>query len=82
MTEGLDEARKLFEFVTSKNGDVTHSINHLFVSDDTSLAVMIGDVNVKIESAGIDGHGTYLYVLDQVDDEWKIIGDMWNQVAE
>ncbi|WP_171207983.1 MULTISPECIES: nuclear transport factor 2 family protein [unclassified Ruegeria] len=82
MTEGLDEARKLFEFVTSKNGDVTHSINHLFVSDDASLAVMIGDVNVKIESAGIDGHGTYLYVLDQVDDEWKIIGDMWNQVAE
>lgn len=77
---GLAEAEMLFNFVTSNNAEVTHDIDHLFVSDDETLAVMIGDVHAKIERMGIDGSGTYLYVLNKEDADWKIIGDMWNQI--
>lgn len=79
---GLEEAEKLFNFMSGHNAEVTHDIDHLFVSDDESLAVMIGDVNAKVDALGIDGGGTYLYVLDKEDGEWKVIGDMWNQVSE
>ncbi len=43
---------------------------------------MIGDVVAKVETLGINGAGTYLYVMDNVEGEWKIIGDMWNQVPQ
>ena len=52
--QGLAEPRKLFEFVTANNGSVTHTIDHLFVSEDATLAVMIGSVDARIESAGMD----------------------------
>ncbi|WP_282095308.1 YybH family protein [Epibacterium ulvae] len=77
---GLAEAEQLFSFVTGNDGDVTHDIDHLFISDDETLAVMIGDVIAKVPSIGVDGAGTYLYVMDKIDGEWKIVGDMWNQV--
>ncbi|AHD08871.1 YybH family protein [Phaeobacter gallaeciensis] len=79
---GRDEAAKLFTFMTGAEAQVTHDIDHLFVSDDETLAVMIGDVVAKAPSMGVDGHGTYLYVLNKNGDDWKIIGDMRNQVAE
>ncbi len=79
--EGLAEPRKLFEFVTANKGDVTHSIDTLFVSDDGTLAVMIGSVDAKMESVGMDATGTYLFVLKPSGDGWKVVTDMWHQHA-
>ena len=78
-TVGLDGPRALFEFVTKNKGDVTHSIDQLFVSDDETLAVMIGSVVAKIETVGMDATGTYLFVLTPEDDDWEIVVDMWHQ---
>lgn len=80
--KGLEEPKKLFEFVTSNKGDVSHSIDTLFVSDDGTLAVMIGSVDAKIESAGMDATGTYLYVLQPGDEGWEVAADMWHQHEE
>ncbi|MES0810745.1 nuclear transport factor 2 family protein [Roseibium sp. SCPC15] len=77
--QGLEEPRKLFEFVTSNNGKVSHTIDHLFVSEDATLAVMIGSVDAEIASAGMDATGTYLFVLKPEGGSWKIVTDMWHQ---
>lgn len=77
--QGLDGPRQLFELVTANAGMLTHTINHLFVSDDETLAVMIGSVEAIVESAGMDATGTYLFVLEPGDDGWKIVTDMWHQ---
>lgn len=79
VTQGLEGPRQLFEFVTQNKGKVTHTIDHLFVSDDETLAVMIGSVDAVIESQGTDATGTYLFVLKPDDDGWKIVTDMWHQ---
>ena len=80
--EGLEEPRKLFEFVTANKGEVTHSVDTLFVSDDGTLAVMIGSVDARMESVGMDATGTYLYVLKPAGDGWEVVTDMWHQHAE
>lgn len=83
VTQGLEGPRQLFEFVTANKGDVTHTIDHLFVSEDETLAVMIGFVEAKVEAVGLDATGTYLFVLQPDDDGWEIVTDMWHQhVAE
>lgn len=81
-TRGLEEPRKLFEFVTANKGEVTHSVDTLFVSEDGTLAVMIGSVDARMESVGMDATGTYLYVLKPTGDGWKVVADMWHQHAE
>ena len=80
--EGLEEPRKLFEFVTANKGEVTHSVDTLFVSDDGTLAVMIGSVDAKMETIGMDATGTYLYVLKPSGEGWKVVTDMWHQHAK
>ncbi len=79
---GVDEAEKLFQFMTGHKAQVTHDIDHLFVSQDETLAVMIGDVTARVDALDIDGQGTYLYVLGKDAEGWKILGDMWNQVPK
>ncbi|WP_420334690.1 YybH family protein [Roseibium sp.] len=80
--KGLEEPRKLFEFVTSNKGEVTHSVDTMLVSDDGTLAVMIGSVSAKVESVGMDATGTYLYVLKPSGGGWKVVTDMWHQHTE
>lgn len=82
VSQGLEGPRQLFEFVTQNEGKVTHSIDHLFVSEDETLAVMIGSVEAVIESQGMDATGTYLFVLEPDDDGWEIVTDMWHQHGE
>lgn len=77
--QGLEEPRKLFEFVTANKGEVTHTIDNLFVAKDSSLAVMIGSVKAKVEKVGMDATGTYLFVLRPDGKTWKITTDMWHQ---
>lgn len=76
---GLEEPRKLFEFVTSNQGDVSHTVDNLFLSSDGSMAVMIGSVQATVEKVGMDATGTYLFVLKPEGDSWKIVTDMWHQ---
>ncbi len=80
--QGLQAPRELFDFVTSNKGQVTHTIDNLFVAEDSSLAVMIGSVEAKIESVGMNATGTYLFVLQPDGTTWKIVTDMWHQHAE
>lgn len=77
--QGLEGPRELFEFVTANKGDVTHTIDHLYVSDDETLAVMIGFVEANIETIDMNATGTYLFVLRPEDDGWQIVTDMWHQ---
>ena len=79
VSQGLKGPRELFEFVTSNKGKVVHTIDHLFVSKDETLAVMIGSVDAEIEKVGLDATGTYLFVLRPEDDGWEIVTDMWHQ---
>ncbi|WP_342074935.1 nuclear transport factor 2 family protein [Yoonia sp. SS1-5] len=81
VSQGLSGPRQLFEFVTANAGKVTHTIDHLFVADDATLAVMIGSVDAVVESAGMDATGTYLFVLQPDDEGWEIVTDMWHQHA-
>ncbi|MBY5933515.1 nuclear transport factor 2 family protein [Tateyamaria omphalii] len=81
VAQGLEGPRQLFEFVAANEGNVTHTIDHLFVSNDATLAVMIGSVDAKIENQGMDATGTYLFVLKPEDDGWEIVTDMWHQHA-
>lgn len=81
-TRGLQQPRELFEFVTANKGEVTHTVDTLFISDDGTLAVMIGSVVAKMETVGMDATGTYLYVLKPTDDGWKVVTDMWHQHAK
>ncbi len=79
VSRGLKGPRELFEFVTSNKGKVVHTIDHLFISKDETLAVMIGSVDAEIERVGLDATGTYLFVLRPEDDGWEIVTDMWHQ---
>lgn len=79
VSQGLEGPTQLFEFVAANKGKVTHTIDHLFVSDDASLAVMIGSVEAVVESRDMDATGTYLFVLEPDDDGWEIVTDMWHQ---
>lgn len=76
---GLVEPRKLFEFITNNQGQVSHTVDDLFVADDGTMAVMIGSVKAKVEKVGMDATGTYLFVLKPQGSDWKIITDMWHQ---
>lgn len=78
-TVGMEGPKALFDFVTANKGLVNHTIDHLFVSEDATLAVMIGSVEAKIESKGMDATGTYLFVLEPDDEDWEIVVDMWHQ---
>ena len=79
VAQGLAEPRKLFEFVTNNQGEVSHTVDHLYIADDESLAVMIGSVDAKVEKANLDATGTYLFVLRPDGQSWKIVTDMWHQ---
>lgn len=79
VSQGISGPRELFEFVTKNEGTVTHTIDHLFVANDASLAVMIGSVEAKIETFDQDATGTYLFVLTPKDDGWEIVTDMWHE---
>ena len=82
VNHGLDGPRALFEFVAANRGNVTHAIDHLFVSDDATLAVMIGSVDAEMQTVGLDATGTYLFVLHPDDEGWEIVTGMWHQHAQ
>lgn len=79
---GQETARQTLEFLAANDGDLSHTIDRLDISDDGTQAVMVGETTFSAEAAGVEGNGTYIYVLERDDDgDWKIIIDMFNQYA-
>lgn len=76
---GYDAPRQTFGFLTSNKGVLTHTIDHLKISDDATQAVMIGEAIIQVPSAGLDATGTYLFVMKRVNGEWKVVTDMFHQ---
>lgn len=76
---GLGEPRSTFQFIIDSNGELTHTIDKLSISEDGSQAVMIGTAFVKIAKANMDLNGTYLFVMKKENGVWKIQTDMWHQ---
>lgn len=79
--QGLDVPRNTFQFIIDQKGQLTHTFDEFRVSDDGSQAVMVGQYKADIESVGAHSKGTYLFVLERVNDRWKIVIDMFNEHA-
>lgn len=79
LAQGHEAIRPTFAFLASKNGVNDHSIDKLAISDDGSLAVMVGTAIIKVEEFNLDTTGTFLFVLKPHGDSWKIVTDMWHQ---
>lgn len=77
--QGLDVPRNTFQFIIDNEGQLTHTFDEFFVSDDGTQAVMIGQYQANIEAVGAQSTGTYLFVLERADDNWKIVVDMFNE---
>lgn len=81
--EGRDGVpRQTFSFLAESRGHLSHTVDRLFVSGDGTQAVMIGEADVRVESAGLDITGTYLFVLERDGDTWEIVADMFNYYDE
>lgn len=76
---GKETPRNTFTFLTENKGSLSHTVEELIVSDDESQAIMIGDAIVKVEKAGLDFTGTYMFVLERDGESWEIVTDMFNQ---
>lgn len=79
---GKETPRNTFTFLTENKGSLVHTVEELIVSDDASQAIMIGDAIVKVENAGLDFVGTYLFVLERGNKDWEIVADMFNRHTE
>lgn len=55
--------RAAYEFVFSSNAALSHTLDNVIVSDDGSLAVMIGAFEPAAPSLNLEDTGTYLFVL-------------------
>ncbi len=79
---GQELARKNFGFLVENAGSLVHTVEELILSQDGTQAVMIGDAIIKVEKAGLDFVGTYLFVMQRDADGWEIIADMFNRHAQ
>ena len=72
--------RQTITFMATNKGDLTHTIDDLFISDDGTQAVMMGVTSAAVESQGMAFEGTYIYVLEREndDDQWQVVVDMYN----
>lgn len=77
--KGHGEPRKTFQFLAENKGILTHTVDHLHIAEDGSQAVMIGEAIIKVDAAGLDATGTYLFVMKRDGDDWKIVTDMFHQ---
>ncbi|TBR43794.1 DUF4440 domain-containing protein [Marinomonas agarivorans] len=76
---GHGEPTQTFQFIIANQGELTHTIDKLSISQDGTQAVMIGTAIVKVDKVGLDTDGTYLFVLEKENGAWKIQTDMWHQ---
>ena len=69
--------------MSENKGELSHTIEDLFISDDGTQAVMKGITRALVESQGFQLEGSYVYVLEREneDDEWQIVLDMFSNYA-
>lgn len=79
---GLDVPRNTLQFLADKAGVLTHTVEHVYTSNDGSQAVLIGQYDAVIDSINQKSSGTYLFVLARDGNEWDIIVDMFNSHTE
>ena len=73
--------RQTINFMSENKGELSHTIEDLFISDDGTQAVMKGITRALVESQGFQLEGSYVYVLENEDDEWQIVLDMFSNYA-
>ena len=75
--------RQTINFMSENKGELSHTIEDLFISDDGTQAVMKGITRALVESQGFQLEGSYVYVLEREneDDEWQIVLDMFSNYA-
>ena len=76
---GKDGAASTFGFMKDKQGTNVHSIDRLEISADGTMAMMVGDAKIGVESMGLAFTGTYQFILRREGTDWKIISDMYNR---
>ncbi len=73
---GRDIARANYGFVFDNNASLSHTLDHVLVSDDRTQAVMIGTFSAP--TLNIADKGSYLFVLENQNKTWKITADIFN----
>jgi ketosteroid isomerase-like protein len=75
--------RQTITFMSVNKGELSHTIEDLFISDDGTQAVMKGITRAAVESQGFQLEGSYVYVLEREseDDDWQIVLDMFSNYA-
>ncbi|WP_415401764.1 YybH family protein [Tateyamaria sp. SN3-11] len=75
--------RQTITFMSENKGELSHTIEDLFISDDGTQAVMKGVTRASVESQGFQLEGSYVYVLEREseDHEWQIVLDMFSNYA-
>lgn len=72
--------RQTITFLSENNGELTHTIDELFISGDGMQAVMMGVTDAAVPAADVAFTGTYIYVLrrERADAPWLVVLDMFN----
>lgn len=72
--------RQTITFMSQNQGELSHTIDELFISEDGTQAVMMGVTAAAVEAVGLDFEGTYIYVLERQSEQepWQIVVDMYN----
>ena len=75
--------RQTVTFLSQNKGELSHTIEDLFISQDGTQAVMKGVTQASVESQGFELEGSYIYVLERDDESapWRIVVDMFSNYA-
>lgn len=75
--------RQTITFMSENKGELSHTIEDLFISDDGTQAVMKGVTTASVESKGFQLEGSYIYVLERENEHspWQIVLDMFSNYA-
>ncbi|MEX0303287.1 MAG: nuclear transport factor 2 family protein [Leisingera sp.] len=75
--------RQTITFMSENKGELSHTVEDLFISDDGTQAVMKGVTKASVESQGFELEGSYIYVLERENEDapWQIVLDMFSNYA-
>ena len=75
--------RQSITFMSENEGELSHTIEDLFISEDGTQAVMKGVTHASVESQGFQLEGSYVYVLERESEDvpWQIVLDMFSNYA-
>lgn len=70
-------------FMSENQGDLSHTVEDLFISDDGTQAVMKGVTRASVEAHDFQLEGSYIYVLERENEDvpWRIVLDMFSNYA-